>query len=293
LPNATHEAANTGELVDEIPPAGYHFMPDGSLMRDSEHDNEAAAGDPCWENYVQIGMKEKGGKQVPNCVPATSTSMLEAEEYALSAKTPAPQKDKIKGSSKNKKDSASGGKKSKEITFSKAVEKAISNKVKEHNKKAPKGRQATLGMLKAVYRRGAGAFSSSHRPGQTRGSWAMARINAYLRLLSSGKPSRAAYTQDNDLLPSSHPRASKKKADASIELSVTARPEAEYTSTQDKILAMTELSGLGYEAEFAFSASWLRAVRNGDDPFKRISMLATMTYDSLDADLLPTKRDEA
>jgi len=111
LPNATHEAANTGELVDEIPPAGYHFMPDGSLMKDSEHDNEAAAGDPCWENYVQIGMKEKGGKQVPNCVPATSTAMLEAEEYALSAKTPAPQKDKIKGSSKNKKDSASDGKK--------------------------------------------------------------------------------------------------------------------------------------------------------------------------------------
>jgi hypothetical protein len=25
--------------------------------------------DPCWDNYKQIGMKKKGGKQVPNCVP--------------------------------------------------------------------------------------------------------------------------------------------------------------------------------------------------------------------------------
>ena len=25
--------------------------------------------DPCWKNYKQVGMKKKGGKQVPNCVP--------------------------------------------------------------------------------------------------------------------------------------------------------------------------------------------------------------------------------
>lgn len=25
--------------------------------------------DPCWDNYKQIGMKKKGGKKVPNCVP--------------------------------------------------------------------------------------------------------------------------------------------------------------------------------------------------------------------------------
>jgi hypothetical protein len=24
---------------------------------------------PCWKDYKQIGMKKKGGKQVPNCVP--------------------------------------------------------------------------------------------------------------------------------------------------------------------------------------------------------------------------------
>lgn len=25
--------------------------------------------DPCWDNYKQVGMKKKGSKQVPNCVP--------------------------------------------------------------------------------------------------------------------------------------------------------------------------------------------------------------------------------
>ncbi len=24
---------------------------------------------PCWEGYEMIGMKNKGGKKVPNCVP--------------------------------------------------------------------------------------------------------------------------------------------------------------------------------------------------------------------------------
>ena len=27
--------------------------------------------DPCWEGYEQVGMKDKGGRQVPNCVPAS------------------------------------------------------------------------------------------------------------------------------------------------------------------------------------------------------------------------------
>ena len=25
--------------------------------------------DPCWEGYVKAGMKKKGDKQVPNCIP--------------------------------------------------------------------------------------------------------------------------------------------------------------------------------------------------------------------------------
>ena len=74
-----------------------------------------------------------------------------------------------------------------------------------------KGSRATLGALKSVWRRGAGAFSSTHRPGMSRQQWAMGRVNAYLHLLSTGKPKNAKYTTDNDLLPKEHKRSTKKK----------------------------------------------------------------------------------
>ena len=368
-----------------------------------------SAGDPCWEGYKQVGMKKgKDGKMVPNCVPvdASDDSEFAAKKKRTEAQTPAPKKDQIKGSSKNKKGSASGTRK---IKFSAAVEKSLQNKVKEHNEKAKDGRRATLGMLKAVYRRGAGAYSTSHRPGKTRNQWAMARVNAFLKLLKSGKPSNPAYTTDNDLLPAKHPRSTKKSnsiaasaglvpeesdlAEALIEiadkygkfnedatgiwagytppaendvrgigvkcsncvlymgngacriiemevedegkcrfavipdgvvdvgvlegeklgneiqseeelaelaaqwsyqqeLETYLGSEEDYESPEQAILAMAEYSGYGYEAEHAIRASWLRAVRNGENPFKRASLLASLGKESLDADLLPVAEEE-
>jgi hypothetical protein len=80
--------------------------------------------------------------------------------------------------------------------------------VDEHNEKHgdDKGKRVTLGMLKAVYRRGAGAFSTSHRPGMQRGQWAMARVNAFLTLVRRGRPENPDYTSDYDLLPAGHPK---------------------------------------------------------------------------------------
>jgi hypothetical protein len=31
------------------------------------------ADSPCWEGYVQRGMKEQDGKMVPNCIPVEKT----------------------------------------------------------------------------------------------------------------------------------------------------------------------------------------------------------------------------
>tara|TARA_Y100000356_G_scaffold134520_1_gene144086 strand:+ start:1811 stop:2956 length:1146 start_codon:yes stop_codon:yes gene_type:complete len=121
-------------------------------------------------------------------------------------RTPAPKKDQKRGSKKNKPDSAKNP--SGKITFSKKTTERLSKKVREHNAKG-KGSKATLGMLKAVYRRGAGAYSTSHAPKMSRDGWAMARVNAFLTLLRTGKPSNSGYTQDNDLLPKGHPRKSK------------------------------------------------------------------------------------
>jgi hypothetical protein len=112
------------------------------------------------------------------------------------AQTPAKPSERRKGSSKNKPGSA-GTKSDKAIEFSKKVIEALKNKVKEHNSKNNK--KVTLGQLKKVYRRGAGAFSSSHRPGKTRGQWAMARVNMFLRMVS-GKPVKDAYRKaDSDI----------------------------------------------------------------------------------------------
>ncbi len=139
------------------------------------------------------------------------SDVIRAKVYEVSGFTatagskPAPKKDRIKGSSKNRPGSAKN--KGGSITISASVEKLLADKVKEHNEKAPDGRKATLRMLKAVYRRGAGAFSSSHRPDQNRASWAMARVNAFLKLLRSGRPKNPKYVNDNDLLPAKHPRA--------------------------------------------------------------------------------------
>ena len=113
-----------------------------------------------------------------------------------SAQTPAKPSERRKGSSRNKPGSA-GTKTDKGIEFSKKVIEALKNKVKEHNSKNKK--KVTLNQLKKVYRRGAGAFSSSHRPGKSRGQWAMARVNMFLRMVS-GKPVKDAYRKaDSDI----------------------------------------------------------------------------------------------
>jgi hypothetical protein len=169
-------------------------LPDGAVT--------AASDGPCWDGYVQIGMKKKNGKMVPNCVPAN-----EAALYATAGSKPAPKKDQIKGSKKNPKGSAGDGK---GVTFNETIITSLKNKVESNNEKAKDGRKTTLPTLKAVYRRGAGAFSTSHRPDQNRNSWAMARVNAYLHLLKTGSPKNSKYTTDNDLLPKGHPKSTKK-----------------------------------------------------------------------------------
>jgi len=136
---------------------------------------------------------------------AAGGPVTEESVTATAGSKKAPKKDQIKGSDRNKKGSASDGK---GVTFTAAITTSLEKKVKEHNEKAPNGRKVTLAKLKAVYRRGAGAFSTSHRPDQNRNSWAMARVNAFLKLVRSGKPKNAKYVQDNDLLPKMHPRHS-------------------------------------------------------------------------------------
>ena len=41
-------------------------------------------GDPCWDTHKQVGMKKKGGKMVPNCVPKTRTESFSSWRNDLS-----------------------------------------------------------------------------------------------------------------------------------------------------------------------------------------------------------------
>jgi hypothetical protein len=115
------------------------------------------------------------------------------------AQTPAPISDQKKGSSKNKKGSA--GKEGSKIVFSEKVETSLKNKVKLHNEKNKK--KVSLSQLKKVYRRGLGAFSTSHRPNQTRGSWAMARVNMFLKMMSGGDVKDSYRKADQDIASAS------------------------------------------------------------------------------------------
>jgi len=112
------------------------------------------------------------------------------------AQTPSSPSERKSGSSKNKPGSA-GEKSDNAISFSNKVVEALKNKVKEHNSKH--SRKVTLSQLKKVYRRGAGAFSSSHRPGMTRGQWAMARVNMFLRMVAGGKVKDSYRKADQDV----------------------------------------------------------------------------------------------
>ncbi len=208
----------------------------------------------------------------------------------------APKKDRIYGSKKNKKGSAATGK---GVNFSKKVEDSLSDKAKKHNEKASEGRKTSLKTLKAVYRRGAGAFSTSHRPDQNRNSWAMARVNAYLHLLKTGSPKNSAYTTDNDLLPASHPKSSKKDAaaltaaafDSYLDEQLAMAPllETNFSSPEHAIFSLAESSTLGYDAIPAIRAAWLRGVRDEESAFDRAKDLAVNLYESRDSDLLPSE----
>jgi hypothetical protein len=71
------------------------------------------------------------------------------------------------------------------------------------------------------------------------------------------------------------------------ELSVVLLDESEYSSLEDIVLACTEFMGLGYEAEPAVRAAWIRGVNDGESAYHRVRNMAEYAYNSKDADLLP------
>ncbi len=162
---------------------------------------------PCekMSDYVELtGMKHASDEDY---------TLIDADDERAESE-PAPKKDQVTGSAKNKPGSASG--KSGSIKFSEQTEKSIATIVENHNDQVnSKGmstwRRLRSGTAKAVVRRGFGAYSVSHRPGVSRNAWGLARLKAFSYLLINDKPKNPKYVGDNDLLPEAHPKHSKQK----------------------------------------------------------------------------------
>jgi hypothetical protein len=79
---ATELKAKMGENEKEIPAwiqdhisKAENYISQASSNYHEYGQNEARIAEdkgPCWKGYKQVGMKDKGGKQVPNCVPNES-----------------------------------------------------------------------------------------------------------------------------------------------------------------------------------------------------------------------------
>jgi len=156
-----------------------------------------------------------------------------------SAQTPAKKSEQKKGSDKNKPGSA--GEKGSKITFSDKVLESLKSKVSEHNKKYSK--KVTLSQLKKVYRRGAGAFSSSHRPGKTRGQWAMARVNMFLKMVRGGKVKDSYRKADQDVA----------KASAAVLIDDGVRDEENIFTEEDLIEAKLDIYNYKLEEDPEFT----------------------------------------
>ena len=107
--------------------------------------------------------------------------------------TPALPHERIKGSAKNRPGSAATS--TGQIKLSESTIKGLERIRDEHNEKHP-SKRVTLGQLKAVYRRGSGAFSKSHRPGMTRAQWSYGRVHSFLRRVRGV----GGHPQDDDLI---------------------------------------------------------------------------------------------
>ena len=94
------------------------------------------------------------------------------------------------------------------------IEKALKKKVEDHNASVTAASKKTnLRTLKAVFKRGVGAYNTnpqSVRPTvRSADQWGLARVNSFIYALKNGKFRSGKH--DTDLFPSGHPLSSKKQ----------------------------------------------------------------------------------
>jgi len=182
---------------------------------------EIQLAEDCWPGFKQVGMKDKNGKQVPNCVPVDEKQDKDikdkkgtqpAKYYAKDAEG-----DEMAKSTKDKRDAHFRKQAAKDDDDPKAYKPApgdataktkpskYTNKMKKlfpdlYKESADKSLQKkadasgiALGILQKVFDRGVAAWKGGHRPGTTAVQWGHARVNSFI----SGGKTRT--TADADL----------------------------------------------------------------------------------------------
>jgi len=69
-------------IVAETEEAGlcrFAILPDGAVTAAAKLEKDS--DDPCWDGYVQVGMKDKNGRRVPNCVPSAATIQMLVDQF--------------------------------------------------------------------------------------------------------------------------------------------------------------------------------------------------------------------
>lgn len=154
------------------------------VMKHIKEDVDASVNE-CWDGYKQVGMKTKGGKQVPDCVP-------ESEEHVDEAvKLGCMECDEVNTLAKWEKN---GGYCPSCKTSSSAVQESSINEEKAEGDRSPldnadiekalkKKSEETgvpIGLIRIIMRRGMAAWKTGHRPGAGQEQWGYARVNAFL-----------------------------------------------------------------------------------------------------------------
>jgi len=69
--------------AEEMGCGGFHEMEIEGDVYFMPCENHTELKAPCWDGYEQVGMKDKDGKQVPNCVPLSTNLSEEEQKVAL------------------------------------------------------------------------------------------------------------------------------------------------------------------------------------------------------------------
>src|SRR5210317_2249848 len=174
---------------------------------------EIQLAEDCWPGFKQVGMKDKNGKQVPNCVPVDEKQDKDikdkkgtqpAKYFAKDAEG-----DEMSKSTKDKRDAHFNKGKEKDDDDPSAYKPApgdaaaktkpskSTNKMKKMfpdlyketvkegaaDKSLAKKAEASgisVSILKQVYKRGVAAWRTGHRPGTTPEQWGHARVNSFI-----------------------------------------------------------------------------------------------------------------